>query len=96
MTTTAMLTFERGCTASVWASMESPEEQEVAVISGDAVHTIERPFTGPVKPTEPYRLMVESFAESVLNNRPVAIPPSESIANMRVIDRIRAALSGPK
>ena len=92
MTTTALLKFERGRTASVWASMESPEEQEVTVISGAAVHTIERPFTGPVKPNEPYRLMVESFAESVLNNRPAKIPPSESIANMRVIDRIRAAL----
>jgi hypothetical protein len=35
--------------------------------------------------------MVESFAASVLHDRPVAIPLSESIANMSVLDRIRAA-----
>jgi hypothetical protein len=35
--------------------------------------------------------MVESFADSVLRDRPVAIPLSESIANMRVLDRIKEA-----
>jgi hypothetical protein len=35
--------------------------------------------------------MVESFGESILDNRPVEIPPSESIANMKVLDRIREA-----
>lgn len=93
MTTTAMLTFEHGRTASVWASFESPEEQELSVVSTDEVRSLERPFTPPLNPTEPYRLMVESFGASVLNHRPVAIPVSESIANMTVIDRIRAALS---
>jgi hypothetical protein len=33
--------------------------------------------------------MVESFADSISENRPVEIPVSESIANMRVLDRIR-------
>jgi hypothetical protein len=37
--------------------------------------------------------MVESFADSVLQNRPAEIPLSESIANMRTLDRIRAAFS---
>ena len=92
MTTTALLTFEGGRTASLWASFESPEEQQVTVVSDDAVLTLDRPFTAPVNPTEPYRLMVESFADSVLSNRPSEMPASESIANMRVIDRIRAAL----
>jgi hypothetical protein len=32
--------------------------------------------------------MVESFGVSVLENKPVAIPLEESIANMRVLDRI--------
>jgi xylose dehydrogenase (NAD/NADP) len=93
MTTTALLTFERGRTASVWASFESPEEQELTVISREEARSLERPFTRPVNATEPYRLMVESFGASVLNNRPAEISVSESIANMRVIDRIRAALS---
>ena len=35
--------------------------------------------------------MVESFGDSVIDGRPVAIPLSESIANMRVLDRIREA-----
>ena len=35
--------------------------------------------------------MVESFADSVLDDSPVAIPPSESIANMKVLDQIREA-----
>jgi D-xylose 1-dehydrogenase (NADP+, D-xylono-1,5-lactone-forming) len=93
MTTTALLTFEGGRTASVWASFESPEEQELTVISEEETRSLERPFTPPVSPAEPYRLMVESFGASVLNSRPVEIPVSESMANMRVIDRIRAALS---
>jgi hypothetical protein len=33
--------------------------------------------------------MVESFANSITENRPVEIPMTESIANMRVLDRIR-------
>jgi hypothetical protein len=36
-------------------------------------------------------LMVESFGDSVIHDRPVAIPLTESIANMRVLDRIRDA-----
>ena len=42
-------------------------------------------------PHDPYQLMVESFADSVLHDRPVAIPLAESIANMRVLDRIQQA-----
>ena len=32
-----------------------------------------------------------TFADSVVHDRPVAIPVSESIANMTVLDRIREA-----
>jgi hypothetical protein len=35
--------------------------------------------------------MVESFGESILDGKPVAIPLSESIANMKVLDQIREA-----
>ena len=38
--------------------------------------------------------MVESFAASVFEDRPVEIPPSESVANMKVLDRIRDAAMG--
>jgi hypothetical protein len=76
----------------VWASFESPEDQELTVVGREHVHRLERPFNWP-DDADQYQLMVESFAESVLDDRPVAIPPSESIANMKVLDRIREGAS---
>jgi xylose dehydrogenase (NAD/NADP) len=93
MTVTALLEFEGGRTASVWASFESPEEQALAVVMPDRVARLERPFSAWRDPDDPYQLMVESFAASVMLGRPVAIPLSESIANMTVLDRIREAAS---
>jgi len=91
VTTTGMLSFQSGATASVWASFESPEEQELKVVTRREVLRRIRPFSSYRDPHDPYQLMVESFAESVLHDRPVEIPPAESIANMRVLDQIRAA-----
>jgi predicted dehydrogenase len=93
MTTSALLSFAGGRTASLWCSFESPEQQELTVITRDAVHRRERPFTPPDDRDAPYRLMVESFADSVMNDGPVAIPLAESIANMKTLDRIRDAAS---
>jgi len=84
-----LLQFAGGQTATLWASLESAEVQELTVITPDRVHRRDRPFTAWHDPHDPYRLMVESFGDSVLKNEPVAIPPSESIANLRVMDRIR-------
>jgi D-xylose 1-dehydrogenase (NADP+, D-xylono-1,5-lactone-forming) len=91
MSVSALLQFEEGKTASLWASFESAEEQELTVITPDRVHRRERPFTSGHDPDDPYQLMVESFADGVLQGRPLAIPISDSIANMRVLDRIRDA-----
>jgi D-xylose 1-dehydrogenase (NADP+, D-xylono-1,5-lactone-forming) len=88
MTTSALLEFSGGQTASVWASFESPEEQELTVVTRESVSRLEWPFNSPDE-VDPYQLMVESFADSVLLDRPLAIPPQESIANMKVLDRIR-------
>src|SRR5438132_14250309 len=93
MTVSALLEFPHETTASVWVSIESPEEQELTVITHDAVEHRTRPFTSRFDPHDPYQLMVESYGNSVLHDRPVAIPLSESIANMRVLDKIRAAAS---
>jgi predicted dehydrogenase len=42
-----------------------------------------------------YQLMVEHFADAVLDRSPLAYSPEESIANMRVLDALsRAARSG--
>lgn len=90
MSVNALLQFAGGATASLWASFESPEEQELTVVTSGSLHRLERPFTS-MEEADPYRLMVESFADSVLHDRPVAIPLRESIANMTAIDRIRAA-----
>jgi D-xylose 1-dehydrogenase (NADP+, D-xylono-1,5-lactone-forming) len=93
MTVSALLQFSGGQTASLWASFESPEEQELTVVTAKGVQRLENPFTYRVEPDQ-YQLMVESFADSVLDDRPVAIPLSESIANMKVLDRVREALKG--
>jgi D-xylose 1-dehydrogenase (NADP+, D-xylono-1,5-lactone-forming) len=90
MTTSALLQFSGGRTAAVWASFESPEHQEATVIAREGVHRLDRPFNSSEE-VDQYQLMVESFAESVLLDKPVAIPLSESIANMKVLDRIRKA-----
>jgi len=95
MSTAALLGFGGGRTASVWASFESAEEQELTVITPSRVFRREQPFTSRGDSHDPYQLMVESFADSVLLDRPVAIPPSESVANMRVLDWIRAEASRP-
>lgn len=89
MTVSALLHFPGGATAALWASFESPEEQELTVVTKGGRQRLEKPFT--TLDPDPYRLMVESFGESVLSDRPVAIPVTESIANMRVLDQIRAA-----
>ena len=88
----AIQTLENGATtSSVWASLESPEEQALKVVTRAGVLTRVKPFSAYRDPHDPYRLMVESFGDSVLHDRPVAIPLSESIANMRVLDRIAEA-----
>jgi D-xylose 1-dehydrogenase (NADP+, D-xylono-1,5-lactone-forming) len=90
MTTSALLKFPGGETAAVWASFESAEDQELTVVTRQGAYRLGLPFNWPDEGDQ-YQLMVESFAESVLNDRPVEIPLSESIANMRVLDRIREA-----
>jgi xylose dehydrogenase (NAD/NADP) len=94
MTVSGLLTFEGGATASVWASVESPEEQDLKVITKSGVVKRWRPFSAYKDPYDPYQLMVESFGRSVLEGTPVELPVSETIANMRVLDRIRAAATG--
>jgi xylose dehydrogenase (NAD/NADP) len=89
MTVSALLRFPGGATASVWASFESPEEQELTVVTKGGRERLESPFSS--MDPDPYRLMVESFGQSVLGGQRVALPVSESVANMRVLDRIAEA-----
>jgi predicted dehydrogenase len=89
MTMSGWLRFSGGATASVWASFEGPEEQDLTVVTKRGRERLERPFSA-MEP-DPYRLMVESFAQSALGGYSVALPVSDSVANMRVLDRIAEA-----
>jgi len=90
MSVAALLHFPEGATASLWVSFESPEVQGLEVVERGATKSLEKPFTW--RDTDnPYVLMVESFGRSVIEDQPLAIPTSESVANMRVLDRIREA-----
>lgn len=95
MSVAALMGFVGGGTASIFASFESAEDQEVTAIGHDEVWRLERPFNPLDGWLEQYRLMVESFGDSVLDGKPVEIGVEESIANMRVLDRIREASSAP-
>lgn len=89
MTVSALLHFPGGETAELWASFESPEEQELTVVTQGGRVRLDRPFSS-MEP-DPYRLMVESFGGSVLEGQAAALPVADSIANMRVLDRIAEA-----
>jgi predicted dehydrogenase len=39
-------------------------------------------------PADQYTIQAESFARAILDDEPVPLPPEDSVANMRVIDRI--------
>lgn len=41
-----------------------------------------------VPPVDQYQLMVEDFADALLNNRPPRYAPEDAVANMRVIDML--------
>jgi predicted dehydrogenase len=91
MTASATMHFPGGATASLWCSFESPEDQMLTTVTAKGELTLPKPFGARYDATDPYQLMVESFGDSVMGDRQVAIPPDDSVANMRVLDRIREA-----
>ena len=93
MTTSALLTFQDQRMAALFASFESPETQELTVLARDGPHHFDRPFTPLDDPIGPYRLMVESFAGSIIDRHPAEIALQESIANMSVLDQIGSLIS---
>jgi predicted dehydrogenase len=91
MSVSALLHFGGGATASAWCSFESAEEQDLTAVTPRGTFSLETPFSAWRDPEDPYQLMVESFADSVLKGDPVAISLDESIANMKVLDHVREA-----
>ena len=43
------------------------------------------------EPQDPYAAEVDAFASAILEGRPTPVPPSDAVANLRVIERIFAA-----
>jgi predicted dehydrogenase len=95
MSWSVALGFPDGRQASLFASFETPEYQElVAVTDKRDVVRVERPFFGPLgDPDDPYRLMAEAFADAALTGAPAPLPLENSIATATVLDRIRQAAS---
>ena len=91
LTVGAALRFPGGPTGFVWGSFESPEHQALEIVFESRTARIEQPFTAWRDPDDPYRLMLEAFGRSALEGGPAPIPLEESIANLRLIDRVRAA-----
>ena len=90
MTTSALLRFPSGATASLWASFESPEYQVLEIVTDDEVVRVEHPF-GPPGSDDPYRVMVEEFSAAAESGGAAPLPVESSIANLRVLDAIRRA-----
>lgn len=68
-----------------------PPEDEAATFQlwrGKKVEIIAIPAT------DQYQLMVEDFADALLNDRPPRFPPQDGVANMRVVDRLLASARG--
>jgi xylose dehydrogenase (NAD/NADP) len=91
----ALLAFSGGEQASLYGSFETAEYQELTVVSRDGVVHVDKPFTAWRDPHDPYQLMVEAFADAVLGGEPAPLPLAGSVANLRVLDRIRAASGLP-
>jgi xylose dehydrogenase (NAD/NADP) len=91
MSCSALLGFAGGAQATMFASFEAPELQELLVVCAGRVERVDRPFTGWEEPDDPYRLMVEEFSQAAASGAPPPVPLDSSIANMRLLDRIRDA-----
>lgn len=88
-TLSATLGFPESRRAFLFMSLDSPEVQELR-FSG---LRLEQPFTASRDPEDPYQLMVEAFSRAVLaGDRVAPLTVEESIANLRVIDRLRGLL----
>ena len=91
MSCSAVLGFPGGALASLYASFESPEYEELVVACSDRIVRVSKPFTAWRDPHDPYRLMVEAFTEAARSGAPAPLPVESSIANLRLLDRIRDA-----
>lgn len=91
MTTAAALSFDGGAQATVWASFEAPEHQVLTLVAGAEMRRVIQPFTAWHDPHDPYQIMVEEFAASILAGAPPPRSLEDSIGTAELLDRVRAA-----
>ncbi len=65
--------------------VEPSQATELQVYRGDTQDVIR------FEPADPYRLMVEDFADAVRLEQPVRFGPADAVANMRVLDALQTA-----
>jgi predicted dehydrogenase len=87
MSCAALLGYPGGAQASLLASFETAEHQELVVVCADRVERLDRPFTSGAGQ---YRLMVEAFCAAARGGG-APLPLASTVANMRLLDRIRDA-----
>jgi xylose dehydrogenase (NAD/NADP) len=92
MSWTVALGFPDGRQASLFASFETPEYQDLVAVTAERLVRIDRPFFGPLgDPDDPYRLMAEAFADAALSGALAPLSLENSIATASVLDRVREA-----
>jgi len=85
------LGFASGSQATAWASFEADEHQEAVLVNGGDTRRVAQPFTAWRDPHDPYEIMVDEFAASILDGAPPPRSLEESIATAQLIDRVREA-----
>ncbi len=87
-TVSVELGFASGAKAHLFCSIEVDEIQELRL---DGIQ-IDKPFTAWKDPDDPYRLMVEAFADAVFSGSGAPLSLQDSISNLRVMDLVRRQL----
>lgn len=104
-TTTAIMSFPNGPTASINASFDAVHQQIVELVGTDGVLRLPHAFNvaGTSVPmllddepvasfaADPYVEMILAFADAVDAGRPAPLPIDDSVATAEVLDRIRIA-----
>jgi predicted dehydrogenase len=76
--------------ASIWIPFNIPPDRptKVLVTAGGEPPVAPNVETLTFESADPYTVEFEQFAAAVLEDRPVPYPPSDAVANLRVIERI--------
>jgi len=81
---------------SIWIPFNIPPDRptRVSVIAGGDPPVAPGTEVVTFETADPYGAESEAFARAILDGQPLPIPPSDAVANMRVIEQIFAAAEG--